>query len=292
MRTRRGLFLALVIGTMIIFVALVWLIARNVPRYISGNPTPSYTSAATRFDKNCTNPVSYWRDHPELYPPELVLGKDVYQARDISGMLLNTGASLNSQLQAQLIGAFLNILSGSEQAPVESTLFQAYDWLVQHPDGSEVTAGEEQAGSRLSDALQAYNLGLSGVTPCQPGQRPETSGNGSPSGAASSPSASPTGLARTPSPSPSPSASNQPLQTIVFPSATRSPTREETIKPQPTSTDTPEPTEEPVKPTLAPPTNTPVNTTAAPEPTDTPVPPSPTLPPEPTITPTFPTIPG
>ena len=296
MRTKRGLFIALVLGTMLIFVGLVWLIARNVPWGLFNNPTPSYTAVALRLEKNCTNPVSYWRDHPELYPPVLVLGNDAYQAKDITEMLFDEGASLDTQLQTQLVGAFLNVLSGSDRVPIESTIFQAYDWLVQHPDGSEISPVEAEAGTRLSDALKSYNLGLSGVAPCQTGLPLDTEENGTSAILTASPPTLSPGQTGTISPASSPSPTLQtitPLQTLTFPTRTPSPTTEEAEEPLPTSTIAHEPTDTPKKTTAAPAiTNTPVNTTAAPPTwTNTPIPPSPTLPPEPTSTPTFPTIP-
>jgi len=296
-RTKRGLFIALVLGTMLIFVGLVWLIARNVPWEMFNDPIPSYTAVALRLEKNCTNPVSYWMDHPELYPPVLVLGNEAYQAKEITEMLFDEGASLDSQLQAQLVGAFLNVLSGSDRVPIESTIFKAYDWLVQHPDGSEISPGEVEAGTRLSDALKSYNLGRSGVAPCQSGLLLETAENGTAAIMTSYPPTLTNGQTGTVLPTSSPTLALQtitPLQTLTFPTRTPSPTTEEAEEPLPTNTFAVEPTNTPKKTTAAPaPTNTPVNTTAAPPTwTNTPVPPSPTLPPEPTSTPTFPTIPN
>src|SRR4030042_5590043 len=135
---KRGLILILVIATIAIFVGLVWLIATYLPKNLLGLSSPSFTSTAW-VEKNCTYPVSYWMEHPELYPPQIVLGSKLYQANDIREAL--TGADLDpiAQLQAQLVGAFLNISSGADQDLIEATIFQAYSWLVQHTAGSQAS---------------------------------------------------------------------------------------------------------------------------------------------------------
>ena len=56
---------------------------------------------------------------------------------------------LPAKLQAQLTAAYLNILSGADQSYIETTIFEAYAWLVQHPAGSQVTDSEQEEGTRL-----------------------------------------------------------------------------------------------------------------------------------------------
>jgi hypothetical protein len=165
--TKRGLILILVIATVAILVGLVWLIATYVPWNRLGFSSPSITPTTSRIEKNCTYPVSYWMEHPELYPPQMVLGSKVYQANDIHEALTGSDEDPTAQLQAQLVGAFLNISSGADQGLIETTIFQAYSWLVQHPDGSQVSESELETGSRYYNILEAYNLGLAGVAPCE-----------------------------------------------------------------------------------------------------------------------------
>src|SRR4030065_785984 len=161
--TKRGYVLILVIATVIFFVGLVWLIATYLPRDLFGFPGPGFTTAALRVEKNCTYPISYWKEHPELYPPGLVLGNKVYQVNDIQGILSGEVQDSSAQLQAQLVGTFLNILSGADQGLIETTIFQSYNWLIQHPDGSQISDSERETGLRYYNVLEAYNLGLAGV---------------------------------------------------------------------------------------------------------------------------------
>jgi hypothetical protein len=163
--TKRGLILILVIATVAILVGLVWLIATYVPWNRLGFSSPSITPTTSRIEKNCTYPVSYWMEHPELYPPQMVLGSKVYQANDIHEALTGSDEDPTAQLQAQLVGAFLNISSGADQGLIETTIFQAYSWLVQHPDGSQVSESELETGSRYYNILVPTTVAT--VTPSQ-----------------------------------------------------------------------------------------------------------------------------
>jgi hypothetical protein len=289
------LILILVIATVAVFVGLVWLIATYLPWNQLGFSSPSYTPYTPRVEKNCTYPVSYWMEHPELYPPQMVLGEKVYQANEIREALTGADQDLTAQLQMQLVGAFLNISSGADQGLIETTIFQAYSWLVQHSDGSEVSESDLETWSRYYNVLAAYNLGLAGVAPCQVAAAPGFT-------ATTTASAVPTILlTNTPSqtitstPSESPSPTSQPptpIYTVEFPFQTPIPTTEPPggHPPVPTNTLALPPTN-----TLAPPpSNTPIKTTEAPAPTNT-SPPAITAtftqPPQPTPTKTPPPLP-
>src|SRR4030042_4953985 len=145
---KRGLILILVIATITIFVGLVWLIATYLPLNLLGLSSPSVATSTLWVEKNCTFPVSYWMEHPELYPPQIVLGNKVYQANDIREALSGADQEPTAQLQAQLVGAFLNFSSGADQDLIEATIFQAYSWLVQHPAGSQVADSDLEIGSK------------------------------------------------------------------------------------------------------------------------------------------------
>ncbi|OGO25945.1 MAG: hypothetical protein A2136_01420 [Chloroflexi bacterium RBG_16_54_11] len=279
---KRGLVLALVVATVIVFVGLVWIIVTNKPWNPSGLTGSGDIAGAAQLGKNCTYPLHYWREHPERYPPQVVLGGKTYQADEINRILSGDGGDPASQLQAQLLGVFLNISAGADQDVIDATVFQAYGWLVSHPDGSDISESAREEQSRLYNLLEAYNYGLAGVALC-----PE---------AASymitetvTPSQTPTDISTTspsPTPSPSPTASPTFSPTAVLPTV---------IAPSHTSTPT---TERPgIEPSA---TNTPIPTTAEPTPTNTsnpeatptftqPPEPSPTFtvppPPSPTITP-------
>jgi hypothetical protein len=166
---KRGLIFILVIGTITIFIGLVWLITKFIPIDKIGFSSPSLTPSAARVEMNCTYPISYWMEHPELYPIQIVIGSKVYLANDIREALTQSGQNPISQLQAQLVVAFLNISSGADQSLLEATIFQAYNWLVLHPDGNQLSGNDLEIGSRYYSMLEAYNLGLAGVPTCESG---------------------------------------------------------------------------------------------------------------------------
>ena len=293
--TKRGLILILVIASIAVFIGLVWLIATFLPRGRWGFSSQSIVTSTPRVEKNCTYPVSYWIEHPELYPPQIVLGDKVYQANDIRKALSHADQDPAAQLQAQLVGAFLNISSGANQEYIETTIFQAYNWLVQHPDGSQISTSDLETGSRYYTMLEAYNLGVAGVPSCLEGSTPllmETT----------TPTVTSTYLLTlTPSQTLTPTASETATQIDLTLTATYSfllPTNTAIWKTQPPiqlPSNTPiRPTEQPVStPTVKPPpANTPTNTSRPPDtPTNTPITPATLTPPPPppaTLTPPSP----
>src|SRR4030042_6180091 len=131
MIAKRGLILILVVATVTVFIGLVWLIATKIPWSQLSYPNPSLTAGIAKTERNCTYPVTYWREHAESYPSRIVIGAVEYQAEDIRVILSNETTDLSKQLQAQLGGAFLNTISGANQSLIESVIFKAYTWLVQ-----------------------------------------------------------------------------------------------------------------------------------------------------------------
>jgi hypothetical protein len=273
---KRGLVLILVIATVVIFVGLVWVIATYLPLNLLGVPSPSFTADSPRVGTNCTYPVSYWKEHPELYPAQIVIGGQLYKADNVAEIFSDQTKDLYAQVQVQLTTAYLNILSGADQSYIETTIFEAYGWLVQHPAGSQVQDSEREAGTRLFNVLEAYNLGLTGVTPC-------LRASGLTLTITSTPTETPTVLLTiTPSETPTPTPSESPTPTELTATATN-------FFIYPTSTAIPT-----IKPTIQIPTNTPIQPTEPPTATNTTMPTNttaPTLPPQPTAIPTFPPTP-
>jgi hypothetical protein len=277
---KRGLILILVVATVFIFIGLVWGISTYLPLNLFGIPSPSSTIVAPVVGKNCTYPVSYWQNHPEFYPSQLVIGRQVYKEKDILGIFLDGTRDPSVQLQAQLIGAYMNFLYGADQSYIETTIFEAYGWLVQHPAGSALTDGERDAGIRLYNLLEAYNLGSTGVAACEPGLTLTLT-------EASTATETPTILlTMTPSETETSTPSETPTPTELTMTATYyiiNPTRTATQIIVPTSQ---VPTNTPVQPTEAP------TATKIPPPPDTPTftpppPPTPTYTPPPLPSPTF-----
>jgi len=274
---KRGLILLLVVLTFVIFVGLVWVIAINPPWRQTGEPDPSNTYSILRIKKNCTYPMTYWKEHIELYPPNIVLGSIEYQAEEIQILLANEEAGPVESLQVQLLVVFMNTLSGSDQSLIEATIFQAYQWLAQHPKGSQISDSELEQGSRLHAVLEAYNLGLAGVAPCPDWILPAESVSVIVSLTATSSSTVPPSQTISPTPSQTPTPTFQPtipIWTAIQPTQTRTPTTQAPNNP-PATQAPPAPTN-----TVAPPTQAPPPTETEPQPTST-VPPEPTLPPPP-----------
>jgi hypothetical protein len=274
---KRGLVIILVIATVLIFIGAVWAIATYLPLNLLGLPHPSSTATALVAGKNCTHPVSYWKNHPELYPAQLIIGGQVYKTKDIQGIFSDDPQELTIQLQAQLTGAYLNFLSGADQSYIETTIFEAYGWLVQHPVGSALSDSEREAGTRLYNVLETYNQGLTEVAPCEPGLALTVTESGT---ASENPN---TLLTVTPTETVTPTPSETPTlieftatatYIFVLPPSTATRTTEPPIQiPSNTPvipTEAPTATETPV-PTAAP-TNTPVTpATLTPIPTETPI---------------------
>ncbi len=274
-RDKRGLILILVIASGVVFIGLVWIIGTYFPWTQLGFSESGDITPTPRIDVNCTYPISYWKEHGELYPAQVILGSQVYRANDIQKALSNTDQGLVGQLQAQLVGAFLNTSTGADQEIIETTIFQAYKWLVEHPDESQIGDGDRETGARYLSILEAYNLGLAGVPLCEGVFLPASLLTALPSSTPTllltqTPSQTPT---TTPSETPSPTyAWVTPIFTVGIPTKTPSPTTQAPGGQAPTITRTPAPQ----------PSNTPINTTQAPPPTEV----TPTLPPN------NPTLPG
>ncbi len=269
--TRRRQIFIMIGASVVVFIGLVWLIAAIRPWDLLGVQIPTHT-AASQVAKDCTHTVSYWKSHPELFPPRVFIGGVTYQETELGALLSNDSQELAQQIKIQLVVAFLNNQAGADQSTIEASVFDAYGWLEQHPSGSPLTEDGLGQGRQLFDALEAYNLGLAGVAACEATRLPTKT-------ASPAHSATPV-LSLTPNPTASPTASATPTlaghtatDTYMAPSPTRSATRTP-LPPVVQPTDTPQP------PTAPPP---PSNTPRPPDtPTSTPPPPpSPTLPPPP-----------
>jgi hypothetical protein len=242
---------------------------------------------------NCASPISYWKEHPELYPAQLVIGGQVYKADDLIEIFSDQTEDLSAKLQAQLAAVYMNIISGADQSYIETTIFEAYGWLVQHPAGSQVSDSEHEVGTRLFNVLEEYNLGLTGIAPCVLAVTPTVTATSTITEAPtilSTITVNPT-LTLNPSESSTPTrTSTRTIRAGITPSRTPIATTGLPGYPSytPTRTSIPSATYAPVNTTAAPPPTTTSTYTPIPTSTSTPIPPSPTpITPSPTpITPT------
>lgn len=252
---KRGLLILLVITTVVVFIGLVWAIVTYLPINSAASPKPSSTDEAPRMAINCASPVAYWLQHPEYYPVKLVIAGKVYPEAEIKGIFDHQANDLPAKLQAQLVAVYLNILSGAEQSYIQTTIFEAYGWLVNHPSGSELQAGDQEEGTRLYNLLEAYNLGQTGVAPCETiylTQQAEMSRVTETATATVTDTPSPSeSIAASETPSATDTETYAPVYTLVIPTWTRTPTT------QAPSYSTPEPTNTTAPTQITPPTNTP-----------------------------------
>ncbi len=267
MADKRGLVVILVIATVVLFVGAVWVIVTYLPQNLVAAPSPTITADAPRVAVNCAAPIVFWKQHPELFPAQAVIGGQVYKAGELAKIFSSQNGDLATKLQAQLTAVYLNILSGADQSYIETTIFEAYAWLVQHPAGSQVTDSEQGEGTRLFNLLEAYNLGLTGVKPCEIAGLILTEASTATETATVTASLTPSETGTLPP-------SETPVPTEITATDTY-----EFIPPTRAATRTNEPP-------IQYPTDTPVPPTQAPAPTNTAVPPNtPTfIPPQPTAT--------
>jgi hypothetical protein len=237
---KRGLLIILIIATVAVFVGLVWVITAYLPTESAASPSPSNTSDIRHVTMNCVAPVAYWARHPEYYPDQLVLGNKVYPAAEIGGIFSDQSEGMPASLQAQLTAAYLNILSGADQSYIQATIFEAYGWLIAHPSNSELLQGDQETGTRLFNLLEAFNLGETGVAPCDVlylTQQAETSmvKSTSTETLTSTPAPSETAPASE-TPRPTETETFEPIYTAIFPTKTATRTTEAPIYRSPTPT--------------------------------------------------------
>jgi hypothetical protein len=254
--SRRGWIIALIVATILIFVGLVWLIATFTPWSRLGLQNPSATTGGNALQE-CTYPITYWRQHPELYPAQVIIGGVPYKQRELEALLTDEELNLILQIRAQLAVAFLNIASGADQSGIEATLFSAYGWLLNHPLGTELSADELEVGTNYLSLLEAYNHGQAGVAACEATLPLVRTGTSIATGTAILESSGTPSQTSTPTPSETPTTGSQTETATYFyitPSHTTIPT---TRVPPPLPTNTSKP------PTTRPsPTNTPIPNTA------------------------------
>jgi hypothetical protein len=214
------------------------------------NPPASDPTATP--EKNCTYPVTYWRNHPEAWLADnILIGEVPYTKEDAIAVLKDESDDVPTMVLKQLFATILNILKGSDPSRIENTVKNAIEWTSQNSPGDRLSDSEVQIGASLADTLEKYNSGVSGPGLCADAPRTAT------------PIPTETG---TPTPTPT--------ETSAFtyvPPTTPTATKETRRSKPPT--DTPPPPPPPTEPPPPPPTQPP--------------PPPPTEPPPPTVAPTL-----
>ena len=120
----------------------------------------------------CPEPHGHWKNNPSTWPADtLTLGGKAYAKSELLALLkVSTQTDASVILARQLIAAKLNIESGSDPAPVNSTITDADSLLSGYagklPYKVKPSSASGQAMSAYSSVLGNYNNGL--LTPtCQ-----------------------------------------------------------------------------------------------------------------------------
>jgi hypothetical protein len=261
-------------------------------------------------ETNCTYPLYYWKDYPDAWPAQIIIGGQIYTRKTMLEIYHAVNPDTANLLIQQLYTAFLNILGGTSYNKIEATIVDANTWLGANPPGTSISENTQQIGMILVAELEDYNNGQNGPPACDdvpPTPTPSppiiatltrTQTNTPPP---PTPFASPTPRFQPPSNNPPPTlgSTSQPEPTMSLPTATAA--LRTAISPSPTPrlatpTVASTPTAHNVIPsatstyTLLPPTST--HTPLPPTSTYTPLPPTSThtpLPPTSTHTPLPPT---
>jgi hypothetical protein len=223
-------------------------------------------------ERNCTYPMHYWQAKPEKWPNEVVLSGQVYSRESIRDLYMVDDPDLQTRLIQQMYTSFLNILFGADMIAVESTLFNAAEWLEHNPPGSELSEFNVRQGRDMTQVLEHFNNGAIG-----PGACPDAPPAPTPT---LEPTETATPVPTDPPPTAAPQVQVRPVQPPAAAPAPAQPAPPPTNPPPP-----PPPTNPPLpSPTDPIPTEPPPPTSTQPVPTETPLPTATPLPP-PTSTP-------
>ena len=139
----------------------------GIPYYRSSNYSATINGSTITLDTGCVRTQGFWKNHEESWPVGgLFLGTTFYTQAELI-QILDTQAQGNGLifLAHQLIAAKLNVASGA--TPPGTLIADAdalIDGLVVPPIGGGFL--DPSVASPLTDDLDTYNNGLSGVPHC------------------------------------------------------------------------------------------------------------------------------
>ena len=122
-------------------------------------------------DGDCTLTQGYWKNHEESWPvTSLTIGGQVYTDVELLTLLWTPPKGDTSLILAhQLIAALLNVAAGATASPsVQAALADAEAWMLANADsdGRLPYGSTDHTATAISDALAAFNEGLSGTEHC------------------------------------------------------------------------------------------------------------------------------
>jgi hypothetical protein len=151
-------------------------------------PASEAADLGNSMDGNCTYPVYYWQNHPDSWPPELVIGGVTYTKDNVRTLYAGVTVDIPTRLTRQIYSAVLNILHGASMNVIEEAISEAVSWLDANPAGSELSEFNRQQGRYLADLIESYNNGVIGPGICKDAPAtPTTSPTATPSWTAGPP---------------------------------------------------------------------------------------------------------
>jgi hypothetical protein len=117
-------------------------------------------------DTNCTYPLYYWKDYPDAWPAQIIIGGQIYTRKTMFEIYHAENPDTANLLIQQLYTAFLNILGGTSYNKIEATIVDANTWLGDNPPGTPISENTQQIGIILAAELEDYNNGQNGPPAC------------------------------------------------------------------------------------------------------------------------------
>jgi hypothetical protein len=148
---------------------------------------------------DCTYTQGYWKNHPSAWPvTSLVIGGVTYSEQQLIALFNDAPKGDASLILGhQLIAALLNVKNGAvPSVTVAQAINDAQTWMLANkgsnaglPYGVSAGSAAGQQATSLTQTLDDFNSGLSGIPHCGDGSS-SGSGSGSSSGGESSGSSS------------------------------------------------------------------------------------------------------
>lgn len=121
--------------------------------------------------EDCTRTQGYWKNHPDDWPVEEITIGGILYTKDEAIDILKTPVKddMTIAMFYQLVAAKLNVYNGAAYECIDQTIFDADDWMIDYPLGSEVEASSDawEIGEPLKDLLDDYNNGLMCAPHCE-----------------------------------------------------------------------------------------------------------------------------
>jgi hypothetical protein len=114
----------------------------------------------------CVHSVTYWAQHPELWPELVNIAGYVYSKEIVQAVFTSPTRDLTGELLTHLHAAYLNTLQTKAYPIVSEAIIESAKWINTHPAGSEINAEDQSTAISLGTILAEYNQGHLGYNPC------------------------------------------------------------------------------------------------------------------------------